>query len=76
MNRERRKRIQKLQDSLCEIQSELENLIDEENEAFDNLPEQFQDGDRGQQMQEYITYMEDSLSNIEEATEWLNEIVS
>lgn len=76
MNRERRKQIQKLQDSLCEIQSELENLIDEENEAFDNLPEQFQDGDRGQQMQEYITYMEDSLSNIEEATEWLNEIVS
>lgn len=76
MNRERRKRIEKLQDSLCEIQSELGNLIDEENEAFDNLPEQFQDGDRGQQMQEYITYMEDSLSNIEEATEWLNEIVS
>lgn len=76
MNRERRKRIKNLQDSLCEIQSELQDLIDEENEAFDNLPEQFQDGDRGQQMQEYITYMEDSLSNIEEATEWLNEIVS
>lgn len=76
MNRERRKRIQKLQDSLCEIQSELENLIDEENEAFDNLPEHFQDGDRGEKMQEYIGYMEDSLSNIEEATECLNEIVS
>ena len=53
MNRERRKRIGKLQESLSEIQSELQNVLDEEQEAFENLPESFQESEKGERMQEY-----------------------
>lgn len=33
----------------------LEEVKDEEQEAFDNLPESFQYGERGDQMQEFPT---------------------
>ena len=55
MNNERRKRIQAVQRRLEEIngmiedaRSDLESIRDEEQEAYDALPEAFQDGERGQ----------------------------
>lgn len=72
MNGERRKRIAKVITlleaiDLSEITSALEALRDEEQEAFDNMPESFQDGDRGQAAQEAIDHLESAISAVEGA---------
>lgn len=72
MNRERRKElaaiIKKLEelDALREeIREQLETVMSEEQEALDNMPESFQDSERGQQMQEYIDTMESAMYDLE-----------
>lgn len=36
------------------VKEALQDVLNEEQEAYDNLPEGLQDAERGQQMQEYI----------------------
>lgn len=43
MNNKRRKEIEKLKSSLSEVKNKLQNLLDEEQEAFDNMPESIQE---------------------------------
>lgn len=72
MNKIRRKElahiIEKLEalDALrAEIQEELETVMDEEQEAFDNMPESLQESERGEQMQEYIDAMQYAMDDLE-----------
>lgn len=69
MNKERRKTIAKLREQLEEIASELENLADEEQDAYNNLPESLQQSERG-------TMMEDAATNLECAFESIREVIS
>lgn len=39
MNKSRRKRIQDIKDKLLDLLAEIEEIKDEEQEAYDNLPE-------------------------------------
>lgn len=73
MNRERRKdlaaiikKLEELDALREEIKEQLEAVRDEEQEALDNMPESLQDSERGQQMQEYIDAMDESLYSLEE----------
>lgn len=52
MNKDRRKRLREICDILEEQQAALEEIRDEEQEAFDNLPEGHQSAERGQAMEE------------------------
>ena len=74
MNRERRKalhkvveRLEQCQSEVEELRGEIEDIIAEEQEAYDNMPEGFQNGDRGQEMQEYIDTMESAASDLDNA---------
>lgn len=67
MNKERRKRLEKVLGTLQELQAEIEAVKDEEQEAFDNMPESLQQGDRGQTMEEGISHIEDAQNGVEEA---------
>ena len=51
MNKARRKEISKCQDDLNAILDRLQCVLDEEQEAYDNLPEGIQMGERGDAMQ-------------------------
>ena len=86
MNKARRTRLQeviaKLEelDSLrCEAMEMLSEVIDEEQEAHDNMPESVQYSEKGEQMQEYIDSMQsvyDDLDSVD-VSSWidtLNEI--
>ena len=73
MNKNRRKelavivaKLEELEALRLEIQEELETVMAEEQEALDNMPESLQDGEKGQQMQEYIEAMENVLDDLEE----------
>lgn len=74
MNRERRKRIMQLAEKLSEVRTSLESILEEEEDAFYNMPESLQESERGEQMQEYIETMEEAISNIEEIESNLEEI--
>ena len=71
MNKARRKVIEDLKARLEEIKSELEFVQEQEQEAFDNLPESLQGAERGQQMETYIDNMAYAVSNIEDAMDSL-----
>ena len=71
MNKIRRKalrgiltKLEELEALKSEIQEMLEEIKDEEQEALDNMPESLQEGERGQQMQEYIDTMESVLDDL------------
>lgn len=66
MNAQRRKKIQKVLDLVTEARSLLEEALEEEQDAFDNMPESLQATDRGEAMEEYISTMEDAVSSLEE----------
>lgn len=72
MNKQRRKAIDEIQGKLMDLQSELECVRDEEQEAFDNLPESIQYSERGERMEEFIQYLEESMDNLESAIESLD----
>lgn len=73
MNNTRRKAIQKIYDRLEELMHDIEALQEEEQEAYDNLPESLQDGERGQAMQEAADNLEYAASSIQEALDYLEE---
>lgn len=53
MNKDRRARLQELVEALACIQ-------EEEQEAFDNMPESLQESERGEAMQEAIDAMDEA----------------
>lgn len=75
MNRIRRKSLRTILGQMDELSTVLEtvkealqDVLNEEQGAYDNLPEGLQESDRGQQMQEYIDALEgvaDSLGELD-----------
>lgn len=66
MNNQRRKELRKAMELLSEARGIIESVRDEEQEAFDNLPEGIQYSDRGEAMEEKISTMEDVISSLVE----------
>ena len=67
MNRERRKALQAIVDQLETLQIQLEEIQTEEEEYRDNIPENFQSGERYERTA--VSSLEDATSSIEEAIE-------
>lgn len=73
MNRIRRKslkvilgQMEELSAVLETVKEALQDVLNEEQEAYDNLPEGLQEADRGQQMQEYIEALESVVDSLGE----------
>lgn len=65
MNNKRRNAIAAIINKLEDLRQEIEMLQDEEQEAFDNRPENFQQSDAGQRCEEIISQMDDAMNNLE-----------
>ena len=76
MNKARRLRIAKIFSKLTELESNLEELEEEEQDAFDNLPESIAATERGDQMQEFVEVLRAAASQIEEARSDLSEMLN
>ena len=74
MNKERRTRLAEVDDLLMEAVDDITEIIDEEQEAFDNLPEGLQCSSRGELMVEVIDEMNDITSEIEGVRTRIQEI--
>ena len=73
MNNNRRKRIQKVFDSIMDLRSQIEEIRDEEQEAFDNMPESFQEGEKGEMSQNAIDNLDSALSDMDSLEDSLQE---
>ncbi len=75
MNKSRRKYLAQAIDLLGTAQTILENVIEDEQEAFDNMPEGLQGSERGESMEETIYNLQDILENVESVQETISEII-
>lgn len=73
MNQIRRKKIRKAIETLNNVRSVVDQILDEEQDSFDNTPEALQDSEKGDKMQEAISQLEDAVDNIDDAIESLEE---
>lgn len=73
MNRKRRKTLEESVELLRRAQAKLEAVIDEEQYALDNTPENMVDGERYSEREENLDELNDILSNLEEVVEKLSE---
>ena len=73
MNNARRKEKEKITADLEAIKERIEALQEEEQDAFDNLPESIQYGERGDKMQSAIDNLEYAADNIQDCLDNLCE---
>ena len=74
MNKERRRKIAVCIENLETINDELIAIKEDEEFAFDNMPENLQSSMRGEEMQEAIEYIESALEHLEETLDELREV--
>lgn len=75
MNNKRRAEIRKIHMALETILVDIERVKDEEELAYDNMPENLQYSDRGEASQEAIDCLEEVYNNMEEIIDLLEEVV-
>lgn len=74
MNKERRNQIRQIIGNIEEIKNRLQNVLDEEQEVFDNMPENLQGSIRGMDSENAIDLMEESIEGLESAVSLLEDI--
>ena len=67
MNKARRKRLGEAFEKIGEVKDILGEVRDEEQDAYDNLPESFQNSERGEEMQNYIEMIDEAYGYLEDA---------
>ena len=75
MNRERRKALQAIVDQLETLQMQLEEIQTEEEEYRDNIPENFQSGERYEHFEVICESLSDAVSSLEDATSSIEEAI-
>lgn len=75
MNVKRRKELQKISGLLSEAYARLEEIKNEENECFDNIPENLQGSERYERAEEIVGLLDEAFDNIEEAIRNIDEAI-
>lgn len=75
MNKQRKENISRIRVMLKMAQEELEKVLDEEQEDFDNKSEAFQESERGEAMQEDIDNVESASGLLDDAIDCLDEVL-
>ena len=74
MNKARREAISKVLDKLNEIGLDLSQVRDEEQEAYDNMPESLQNSEKGNMMEENIDVLDSAIYSLEEIYDQLGDL--
>lgn len=74
MNKIRRKKLQEAFALVTRAKNILETVRNEEQEAYDNLPEQFQISERGEEMEGYIEILEEAFNYLDDANSAVEQI--
>lgn len=74
MNNERRKWLSNIVTKLHELKDEVDEVMGEEQDAFDNLPESIQMSEKGDLMEENINDLQTAMDSVDEATQTIDEV--
>lgn len=74
MNRQRRKKLLQAFEKIGEVKDILDEVRQEEQDAYDNLPENFQYGERGEEMQNYIEMIDEAYGYLDDAGSVIDQI--
>ncbi len=74
MNKKRKKKLCELKTQIIDVKYDVEELVCDEEEAFDNLPENLQESERGEDMQEWIEKLNDLNYTLDEVESVFNEM--
>lgn len=74
MNKQRRNKLGKAFDLIAEAERILEEVKQDENEARENLPDNFRDGDQGQQMEDAIDMIDETIGYCQDAESVIEQI--
>lgn len=73
MNKERRRRLAKVEEAISQMEElrefaleELQDILAEEEEAYENLPDSFKESEKGEEMQMGIETMSDAVQGLED----------
>ena len=66
-------KIDKITEQLQALKDQIEELLEEEQDAFDNIPEAFQETDRYAEAEEKLEYLDSAFGGLEEVIENLTE---
>lgn len=75
MNKARRKQIEEVISKLEDIRDEIQQISEDEMEAYDALPESLQDGERGQQIYDNANDIEYQSSMVDDVISELQDII-
>lgn len=75
MNKTRREQVNEIIGTLEDVKCSIENLHDEEEEAYYNLPDSLQESDRGFEMSDNIDSFDNAQSSIQDCIDYLQEII-
>lgn len=67
MNADRRKELSILSEAVDDVISQLNDIVSDEQEYYDNMPESLQGSERGEMSNDAIQAMESAVSNLEDA---------
>lgn len=74
MNKIRRKKLAKIKEKITDLKYELEEIKEEEQDCFDNLPYSLQASSKGEEMDENIYYLDNTMEILENALDELDNI--
>ena len=75
MNVTRRKQLAKLVEQLESVMSDIDTIREQEQEAYDNMPESIQESERGDRMSEIIDSIQYAYDNVSDAVYNINEAI-
>ncbi len=75
MNKQRRKEIQTISNDLIPLMTSIEDLLAEEQDYFDNIPENLQSSEKAEIAENAISNLEEALDNIRECVDNLESIL-
>ena len=70
MNKQQRKKLSDMLDEIAGYVSTLEEMAEEEQEKYDNMPESLQDSERGQAIQEAADNLQQAADDLQD---WIDE---
>ena len=74
MNKARRKRLGEAFELIGTAQDILRSVREEEQDAYENLPDNFRDGEKGEEMQNYMEMIEEADGYLDDANSVIEQI--
>lgn len=74
MNKSRRVQIKRAKELLDMVTDLLNDVMENEEEAFNNLPDSLQESSRGEQIEENVDILQEAIDQIEVAKDTLDNI--